>query len=60
MYKRSVKPLLEFVESNPETGYYYVDAQFGRLSYLKDISGSIHTRISAGGAFFLIEVYEKD
>ena len=59
MYKRSVKPLLEFMESDPEPGCYYVDTQFGTLSVLKDISGAIHTRISAGGAFFLIEVEDE-
>ena len=51
MYKRSVKPLLEFMESDPEQGCYYVDTQFGTLSVQKDISGAIHTRISAGGLF---------
>ena len=59
MYKRSVKPLLEFMDSDPEQGCYYVDTQFGTLSVLKDICGAIHTRISAGGAFFLIEVEDE-
>lgn len=59
MYKRSVKPLLEFIESDPESGVYYVDTQFGTLSYMKDISMAIHTRISAGGAFFIIEVEDE-
>lgn len=51
--------MLEFMESNPEPGCYYVDTQFGTLSVLKDISGTIHTRIGAGGAYFLVEV-KKD
>ena len=59
MFQRRVKPLIEFMESNPEEGCYYVDTQFGTLSVLKDISGAIHTRISAGGAFFLIEVEDE-
>lgn len=37
------------MESDPEPGCYYVDTQFGTLSVLKDISGTIHTRIGAGG-----------
>lgn len=59
MYKRSIKPLKEFIESDPPPGCYYVDTQFGTLSYLKDMSGAIHTRISAGGAFFLVEVEDE-
>ena len=51
--------MLEFIESDPEPGCYYVDTQFGTLSVQKDISGAIHTRISAGGAFFLIEVEDE-
>ena len=47
------------MESNPEPGCYYVDTQFGTLSVLKDISGTIHTRIGTGGAFFLIEVEDE-
>lgn len=50
MYKRSVKPLIEFIMSNPDFGYYYVDTQFGTLSYQKEISGAITTRTDAGGA----------
>ena len=49
MYKRSIKPLAEFIESNPEPGCYYVDAQFGELKSQKDIAGAITTRIGAGG-----------
>jgi hypothetical protein len=60
MYKRSIKPLKEFVNSNPSAGCYYVDTQFGTLSYQYEISGAIHTRISAGGAFFLIEVMDDE
>lgn len=59
MYKRSVKPLLEFMESNPEPGCYYVDTQFGTLKVTKDISGTINTRIGARGAFFLVEVEDE-
>lgn len=60
MYKRSIKLIQEFINSNPPSGVYYVDTQFGRLSYLKDIAGAIHTRISAGGAFFIIEVEDDE
>lgn len=47
------------MESDPEPGCYYVDTQFGTLSVLKDISGTIHTRIGAGGSYFLVEVEDE-
>ena len=60
MYKRSIKPLAEFIELSPPPGWYYVDVQFGTLKYMKDISGAVHTRMSAGGAFFVIEVEDAE
>ena len=60
MFERRVKPLIEFLDSDPEPGEYYVDTQFGTLTYTKDIAGTIHTRVGAGGYFYVVEVYEED
>ena len=59
MFQRRVKPLIEFMESNPEEGCYYVDTQFGTLNVIKNIAGTIHTRIGAGGYFYVIEVEDE-
>ena len=60
MFERRVKPLIEFLDSDPEPGEYYVDTQFGMLTYTKDIAGTIHTRVGAGGYFYVVEVYEEE
>ena len=59
MYKRSIKPLRDFINSTPPQGVYYIDTQFGTLSYLKDISGTISTRTGASGSVFIIEVKDE-
>ena len=46
------------MQSDPDPGCYYVDTQFGTLTYIKDIAGTLHTRIGAGGYFYVIEVEE--
>ena len=58
MYKRNVKPLTEFMESNPPPGRYFVDAGFGKLYYKSiDVAGTINTRTNASGATVIVEVY---
>ena len=62
MYKRSIKPLLGFINSHPPhpPGVYYIDAQFGKLTYMKDVSGTITTRTNAGGTVFIVEIEDED
>lgn len=39
---------------------YYIDAQYGRLAVASsEISGTITTRTDAGGAIFIVEVYDE-
>lgn len=62
MYKRGIKLLLEFINSHPPhpPGVYCIDAQFGKLSYMKDISGAITTRTNTGGNVFIVEIEDED
>ena len=57
MYKRNVKPLLEFLDSTPPQGRYYIDCGYGKLYYKStEIAGTINTRTDAAGATLLVEV----
>lgn len=54
--------MLEFINTLPPhpPGVYYIDTQFGRLSYMKDISGAITTRTNEGGTVFIVEIEDED
>ncbi len=59
MYKRVVKPIKQFIDSDPPCGIYVLYLQFGRLGYCdKDVCLTINTRIDASGATYLVEIYE--
>ena len=61
MYKRSKKPLTDFIKSNPKPSVYALDCQYGRIGFMSDeIHYSLNTRISAGGCFFIVEVYDDE
>lgn len=61
MYKRSAKPLAEFIHLTNEFGRYAIGTDFGKINYSsKEISFAVTTRISAGGCFFIVEIYEDD
>ncbi len=60
MYKRSVKPIQEFLDTNPESGVYLIDTQFGKINYISgEIAPVISTRIDANAAYYLIEVKDE-
>lgn len=57
MYKRSIKPIVEFLSSHPDTGKYILDTQFGKINYVSgEIAPVISTRINANSAYYVIEV----
>lgn len=57
MYKRSVKPIQEFLEMKPENGIYLIDTQFGKINYVSaEVAPVISTRIDANAAYYLIEI----
>lgn len=57
MYKRSIKPIKEFLDSAPPRGVYLIDTQFGKINYVSgEVSPVISTRIDANAAYYLIEV----
>lgn len=61
MYKRSVKPILEFLELPPPEGRYIIDTQFGKINYVSgEVSPVISTRVDANGAYYVIEVDEDE
>lgn len=49
MYQRSKQALRD---NPPPQKVCFIDCQFGKASY-KDVAGTIHTRISAGGCWFV-------
>ena len=58
MYKRNVKPLIEFMENCPPPGVYCIDCGYGKLYYCNcDVSCTISARIDACGSTVLVEVY---
>jgi hypothetical protein len=60
MYKRSVKPIQEFLDTNPESGVYLIDTQFGKINYISgEVAPVISTRIDANAAYYLIEVKDE-
>lgn len=59
MYKRTIKPIEDFISLNSKPGKYFIDAQFGKLTYFYEISGCITTRIDAG-ATYLIDVHYEE
>lgn len=62
MYKRSVKPIKEFLAKKPQNGVYLIDTQFGKINYVSgDVAPVVSTRIDANAAYYLIEIEdEKD
>ena len=59
MYKRSIKPIAEFLRLPPPNGVYIIDTQFGKINYVSgEVSPVISTRIDANGAYYVIEVKE--
>ena len=61
MYKRSIKPIQQFLESPPPEGVYIIDTQFGKINYVSgEVSLVISTRIDANGAYYVIEIYEQE
>lgn len=60
MYKRSVKPIQEFLDTKPESGAYLVDTQFGKINYVSgEVAPVISTRIDVNAAYYLIEVEDE-
>lgn len=62
MYKRSVKPIKEFLAKKTQNGVYLIDTQFGKINYVcGDVAPVVSTRIDANAAYYLIEIEdEKD
>lgn len=57
MYKRSIKPIEEFLDTNPNRGGYIIDTQFGKINYVSgEIAPVISTRINANAAYYVIEI----
>ena len=46
--------------SNPDFGCYYIDTQFGTLSYQKEISGVLPQEPMRGGCFFIVQVLDDE
>lgn len=56
MYKRSIKPITEFLRLPPPIGKYIIDTQFGKINYVSgEIAPVISTRINANAAYYVIE-----
>lgn len=56
MYKRSIKPIIEFVMSPTPVGVYIIDTQSGKINYVSsEVSPVISTRINANAAYYVIE-----
>lgn len=61
MYKRSIKPIIEFLRLPPPCGVYIIDTQFGKINYVSgEISPVISTRIDANSAYYVIEIHEEE
>ena len=61
MYKRSIKPIVEFLRLPPPNGVYIIDTQFGKINYVSgEVSPVISTRIDANSAYYVIEIYEQE
>lgn len=61
MYKRSIKPIMDFLKVPPPTGVYIIDTQFGKINYVSgEISPVISTRIDANSAYYVINVDEEN
>lgn len=62
MYKRSIKPIMDFLKvPPPPTGVYIIDTQFGKINYVSgEISPVISTRIDANSAYYVINVDEEN
>lgn len=57
MYKRSVRPIVDFLKVPPPTGVYIIDTQFGKINYVSgEVSPVVSTRVDANGAYYVIEV----
>ena len=60
MYKRSIKPIQEFLDTKPESGVYLIDTQFGKINYVSgEVAPVISTRIDANAAYYLIEIEDE-
>ena len=57
MYKRSVEPILQFLDKKNELGVYIIDTQFGKINYVSnEVAPVISTRINANAAYYVIEI----
>ena len=57
MYKRSLKVIIEFLNSPPPHGKYIIDTQFGKVNFFSnEISPTIAARTDRDEATYLIEI----
>lgn len=57
MYKRSIKPIADFLMTPPPHGVYIIDTQFGKINYVSgEVAPVISTRVNANAAYYVIEI----
>lgn len=60
MYKRNIKPIIDFMNTRPTSGIWLVDCGYGKLYYFnKDVACTISARTDRNGSTILIEIDDE-